>query len=232
MLLFGLATLAQDGKEKQPRSKGPSQVARSSGKGNDNGQAVQDEHGRKSMKFTQQGEFASISTSTGPKSSLNLNVSRGSSSTSAATTFLNFTTFQLSDDNNSETFSQIFGEIPNSAFTGNNTKSLVLNLDTSTLDPATSSSTTCTVDLNALTVVCGPGPLGTIHLEFHENGVQATRIRNLVEEDILGPVTTLIHAQSDNGTADVQGAVFGVPLSSSSASVGVNFSSTIQITRN
>jgi hypothetical protein len=168
----------------------------------------QDEHGRKSMKFTQEGEFASVSASTGTGAS-----------------------FQLSDDNNTETFTSIFGEIPNSAFTGNNTKSLVLDLDTSTLDPSVSSSETCTVDLNQLTVVCTAGPLGVIHLEFHENGVQATKILNHVEADILGPVTTLIHSSSDNGSANVQGSLFGVPVSSSFATVGVNHSSSIEITR-
>jgi hypothetical protein len=191
----------------------------------------QDEHGRKSMKFTQDGEFASVSASTGTGSSFNVNVSRGASSTSPASTLINFTSFQLSDDNNTETFTSIFGEIPNGAFTGNNTKSLVLDLDTSTLDPSVSSSETCTVDLNQLTVVCTTGPLGVIHLEFHENGVQATKILNHVEADILGPVTTLIHSSSDNGSANVQGSLFGVPVSSSFATVGVNHSSSIEITR-
>ncbi|MGC2695677.1 MAG: hypothetical protein WA738_07795 [Candidatus Angelobacter sp.] len=230
MLLFGLAMVAQDNHDKN--KKDDSKTVQSSQKKHDRDHDDdQDEHGRKAMKFTQDGDFASISASTGPGASLNMNVSRGSSSTSPTSTFLNFTSFQLSADNNTETFTNIFGEIPNSAFIGTTTKSLVLDLDTSTLDPATSSSTTCTVDLNALTVVCGPGTLGTIHLEFQENGVQATRILNLVEEDILGPVTTLIHSNSDNGTANVQGAIFGVPLSSSAASVGVNHSSSVQITR-
>jgi hypothetical protein len=191
----------------------------------------QDEHGRKSMKFTQDGAFASVSAPTGPGASFNVNVSRGSSSTSPASTFINFTSFQLSDDNNTETFTSIFGEIPNSAFTGKNTKSLVLDLDTSTLDPSVSSSQTCTVDLNQLTVVCTAGMLGVIHLEFQENGVQATKILNHVEEDVLGPVTTLIHSSSDNGSANVQGSLFGVPVSSSAATVGVNHSSSIEITR-
>ncbi len=230
MLLFGLAMVAQDGKDKKQGKKEHSKAGKSSDNDKDKDQE-RDEHGRKSMRFTQEGEFASVSTSIGPESSVTVNVSRGSSSTSPTTTILNFSSFQLSADNSTETVTNIFGEIPNSAFVGTTTKSLVLNLDTSTLDPATSSSTTCTVDLNAFTVVCGPGTLGTIHLEFHENGVQATRILNLVEEDILGPVTTLIHASSDNGTADVQGSVFGVPVTSSAATVGVNHRSTVQITR-
>ncbi|MBZ5505633.1 MAG: hypothetical protein LAO78_09105 [Acidobacteriia bacterium] len=231
MLLFGLATLAQDGKDKKQDRKDHSPAAKSSDKQHDNEQAERDEHGRKHMKFTQEGEFASVSTALGFDASINLNVSRGSSSTSPTATFINFIFFQFSSDHSVETITQIFGEIPNSAFTGTNTKSLVLDLDTSTLDPATSSSTTCTLDVITFTITCGPGTLGTIHLAFSENGIQATRILNLVEEDIAGPVTTLIHRKSDNGTADVQGFVFGMPVSSSAASVGVNFSSSVEITR-
>ena len=191
----------------------------------------QDEHGRKNMKFTQAGAFASLSSSIGPQSSFNVNVSRGSSSTSPASTFLNFDFITLAADNSTETVTVIFGEIPNSAFTGDKTSDLVFDLDTSTLDPSVTSSETCTIDLNQLSVVCNPVTLGVIHLEFHENGVQATKILNHVEEDILGPVTTLIHSSSDNGSANAQGSIFGVPVSSSSATVGVNHSSSIEITR-
>jgi hypothetical protein len=238
MLLFGLATFALDGKDQKQDKKDHSQAAKSSDK-HDDEKNEQDEHGRKHMKFTQEGEFASILAPLGPDASINLNVSRGSSSTSPTATFINFIFFQFSSDHSVETITQIFGEIPNSIFgeipnsdfAGTSTKSLVLDLDTSTLDPATSSSTTCTLDVITFTITCGPAAPGTIHLAFHENGVQATRILNLVEEDIAGPVTTLIHRTSDNGTADVQGSVFGAPVSSSAASVGVNFSSSVEIIR-
>jgi hypothetical protein len=227
MLLFALATLAEDSKDKKQDKKDHSQ-AQSSDKHHDDDR---DEHGRKHMKFTQEGEFASISTSLGADESINLNVSRGSSSTSPTATFINFIFFQFSSDHSVETVTQIFGEIPNSAFTGTSTKNLVLDLDTSTLDPATSSSTTCTIDVIAFTITCDSGNLGTIHLAFSENGIQATRILNQEEEDITGPITTLIHRRSDNGTADMQGSVFGMPVSSSAANVGVNFSSSVEITR-
>ena len=228
MLLFGLSALAEDGKDKKQDKKDHSPAAQSSDKHHDD---ERDEHGRKHMKFTQEGEFASISTSLGFDSSINLNVSRGSSSTSPAATFINFVYFQFSSDHSIETITQIFGEIPNSAFTGTSTKSLVLDLDTSTLDPATTSSTTCTLDVINFTITCDSGNLGTIHLAFSENGIQATRILNQEEEDIAGPVTTLIHRRSDNGTADMQGSIFGVPVSSSAATVGVNFSSSVEIIR-
>ncbi len=227
MLVFALAMSAQDGHDKDKKKHSSS----AAGKEKEHHDNDADEHGKKKVKFTEEGEFASISAPTGPKSNFNLRVSRGSSSTSPASTLINFTSFQISDDNNTQTLTNIFGEIPNSAFTGTTTNSLALSLDTGLLDPAVSSNTTCTVDLNALTVVCGHGPLGTIQLAFHENGVQTTRILNLTEEDIQGPVTTLIHASSDNGTANAQGAIFGLPVTSSAASVGVNHQSSVTITR-
>lgn len=227
IVFFGLAAFADNGKNNN-QGNGNSQSGQSS---NQNGnQNDRDEHGRKHMKFTQDGEFASVATSiTG--GSINVNVSRGSSSTSPTSTLLNFTMFQISSDSSTQTVTQIFGEIPNTAFTGTTTKSLVLDLDTSTLDPATSSSTTCTIDIISFTVTCGPATVGTIHLEFQENGVVATRILNQVEEDITGPVTTLIHRTSDNGTANVVGSLFGIPVSSAAANVGVNFSSSVEFTR-
>lgn len=191
----------------------------------------QDEHGRKNMKFTQEGAFASVSANTNPQSNFSVNVSRGSSSTSPSSTFLNFDFITVADDNVTETVTIIFGEIPNSAFTGDKTRDLTLDLDTSTLDPSVTSSETCTIDLNVLSITCNPVTLGVIHLEFHENGAEATKILNHVEEDILGPVTTLIHSSSDSGSANMQGSIFGVPVSSSLATVGVNYSSSIEITR-
>ena len=108
---------------------------------------------------------------------------------------------------------------------------MTLDLDTGTLDPATSSSATCSIDTNNLTVICGPATVGTIHLAFQENGVFAIRILNQDEEDIVGSVTTRIHLTSDNGSANVLGTVFGIPVSNASANVGVNSSSSVEITR-
>lgn len=233
LLLLLSATIAvaagnrkQDGKDHSA----PSQQSPGQSGNNNQDDHASDAQGRKHMKFTQQGEFASVFTS-GSNLNFNLSISRGSSSTSPTSTFINFASFQVSDDNNTQTVTSIFGEIPNSAFTGNTTSSLVLDLDTSTLDPAVSSSQTCTITFNPLSATCGPGPLGVIQLQFHENGVVATKILKHVEEDIFGPVTTLLRSTSDNGSADVQGSIFGIPVASSSATVGVNHSSTIEITR-
>jgi hypothetical protein len=191
----------------------------------------QDGFGVKSVKFTQNGAFASVSANTNPQADFNVNVSRGSSTISPASTFLNFDFITVADDNVTETVTIIFGEIPNSAFTGDQTQNMVLDLDTSTLDPSVTSSETCTIDLNVLSVGCGPVTQGVIHLEFRGNGREVSQILNHVEKDIFGPITTIIHSKSDNASANVQGSIFGAPVSSQLALVGVNHNSSIEVTR-
>jgi hypothetical protein len=89
----------------------------------------------------------------------------------------------------------------------------------------------CTIDLNTFNVQCGPGPLGLIHLEFAENGLQRTQVLDLNEVITSGSTVTHVHQRSDNSTANVQGSIFGVPVVGASASVGVNLSSSVEITR-
>jgi len=196
-----------------------------------------DQDGRLTRHRTEQdGAFAQLNVSSGASggtSGFNVNVSRGSTNDVASTT-LNYSDFEVAADFSSITFSNIFGTIPNDTFTGDNTKSLVLNLDTSRLDPATSFIERCTVSLVTFTQVCGPtGLLGLIHLEFAENGINRTRILEFDEEQVAGPVTTRIHQRADTGSANFQGTVFGVPVSTSqgTATVGINHQSTLVITR-
>lgn len=179
----------------------------------------------------QDGAFAQFSANTST-SSLSVNVSRGSTNDVASTT-LNYSDVEFAPDFSSLTIVTIFGSIPNSAFVGENTRSLVVNLDTSQLDLAVSSSQSCTLDFVTFNVTCGPGPLGLIHLEFQENGITRTRILELDEEQVVGPVTTRTHARSDTGSANMQGTLFGTPVSSSqgTATVGVNHQSTLVITK-
>lgn len=165
-------------------------------------------------------------------SGFNLDVSRGVTN-DVATTTLNYSDFDIPADLSSITFTNIFGTIPNDAFTGDNTKGLVLNLDASRLDPATSFSQRCTITFVPFSQSCAPGPLGSIHLEFRENGITRTRILELDEEQVAGPVTTRTHQRTDSSSANFQGTVFGVPVSSpqGTASIGVNHLSTVVITR-
>jgi hypothetical protein len=184
------------------------------------------------IKFKQSGEFASFSSSPDPLSQISLTVSRNFSTTAGASASLNYSAFTVTADFTSETFVQIVGEIPASAFTGQNTKHLVLDFDTSQLDPSTSFTQNCTVDLNLLIQVCGPAPTGLIHLEFEENGLQRTRVLDFNEEIINGSTTTRIHQKSDNGSANVQGSLFNVPVSSASATVGMNKESSLEVIKN
>ena len=124
------------------------------------------------------------------------------------------------------------GQIPSTAFTGENTQNLTLNLDVSQLDPATSVSQTCTVDLNSLTVTCGAAPTGTMQLNFRENGAQRTRVLALGEEITVGSFTTRVHQRSDNSTATVSGTLFGTTVSGSGATVGINHNSSLEFIRN
>lgn len=180
------------------------------------------------FRFTQSGEFASISQFTPPFTFINLQVSRGSSTTSGTSASLQYSAISAPADFSSITITNVFGPIPSGAFTGATTHDLVLNIDTSTLDPATFSSETCTTDFTTSIQTCGPGPAGVIQLEFQENGAQRS-IVDLKQTTFSGPVTTHLHQKSDNSTANVQGSVFGSQLSGAPANVGVNHQSTLEI---
>jgi len=185
------------------------------------------------FKFNQDGEFASLSANTSPNSNFTLQVSRGFSTASGTSASISYTSFDIAPDFSSFTVIQITGAIPSSALTGQNTQSLVLNLDTtSQLDPNSSINQSCFVDFINFIVTCVAGPQGVIHLEFQENGVQRTRVLALGEEITTGPITTRIHQRSDNSTANAQGSIFGTPVSSGSATVGINHNSSIEVIRN
>lgn len=184
------------------------------------------------FKFNQDGEFASVSQSTDPNSNFTLNVSRNFSTGAGTTASISYLAFSLAPDFSTLTFTQIVGLIPSTAFTGQNTQSLALSLDVSQLDPTTSFSQTCTVDLNLLTVTCGAGPTGTIQLAFRENGAQRTRVLALGEEITVGSFTTRIHQRSDNSTANVSGTIFGTTVSGSGATVGINHNSSLEFVKN
>jgi len=180
------------------------------------------------FRFTQNGEFATFSQFSAPFTVTSLQVSRGSSTTGGSSATLQYSAISEPADFSSITITNIFGPIPSGAFTGTSTHDLILNIDTSTLDPSTFSSETCTTDFTTFITTCGPGPAGLIQLEFQENGAQRT-IVDLKQTTYSGPVTTHSHQKSDNSTANVQGSVFGMQLSGAPANVGVNHQSTLEI---
>ena len=179
------------------------------------------------FKFTQDGAFANLSQFTAPFTSINLNVATGTGNTVS----FQFTEISAPADFSSFTITNVFGPISASAFTGQNTQQLSLNVDTSTLDPATFFSETCTIVIATATTTCEPGPAGLVQLSFRENDFVSTQV-NLHEVQVSGAVTTRISQRSDNSTANVQGTVFGTDVSGASAQVGINHMSTIEVTRN
>jgi len=180
------------------------------------------------VKFTQSGEFASLTQFTPPFTSVNLQVSRGSSTTNGSSAFLQYSAVSAPADFSSLTVTNVFGPIPAGAFTGVTTQHLNLNIDTTTLDPSTFTSETCTTDFTTFITTCGPGPAGVIQLDFQENGAQRS-IVDLKQTTYSGPVTTHLHQKSDNSTANVQGTLFGGDVTGAPANVGVNHQSSLEI---
>jgi hypothetical protein len=180
------------------------------------------------FKFVQDGEFARVTQSTA-FSNFTLQVSRGFSSGSGSSASLQYNVFAVAADFSSITFINEAGPIPPGAFTGQNTENLALNIDTSTLDPTTFFTESCTLSLVTFIETCGAGPVGVISLQFKENDFQSTTVSSHTEV-INGPVTTKTHEKSDQSTATVQGSIYGTAVDPSvSALVGVSHMSSVQV---
>jgi hypothetical protein len=183
------------------------------------------------LKFTQNAEFASLTQNPNPNSTFTLQVSRNATTGTTASASLNYLEFDFVADLSSFTFVQVIGAIPSDAFAGQTTNHLVLNFDTGQLDPATSISQSCTFSFVTFTTTCGPAPTGLLNVEWKGNSVVSSEVI-LIREDTMGPFTTKLHQRSDSSSAKAQGSVFGVTVNPSAAQVGVNHSSTLEVTRN
>jgi hypothetical protein len=192
------------------------------------GAAAQTTH----VKFTEDGEFGLVTQLTGPHSFFTLKVSRNSATGSTNTVTLHYDqeAANFTPQGLSFTSVVIVGAIPSSAFTGS-INHLVMNFDLSQLDPTTSISIACTT-LPFQLPVCGPGPTtGLINVEWLENYATSSEVA-LIKLDTSGPLTTTVHQHSDDSTATVQGSVLGVTLNTPFANVGMNHSSTLEVTSN
>lgn len=185
----------------------------------------------KHVKLTNDGAFASISTSDS-LSNLQFQVSRGLSTGNNTSTNLFLFSSSFSPDLTVATVIEIVGPVPNSSFSGDNTKSLVFDLDPSTLDPTVTTIESCTLDFTqpSPSFVCGALPPGTVHLSFQENDIQEVSLVQ-TQTSTFGPVTIISHQRGDAGSATVQGTVFGASISSSGGNAGVNHLSSIEFTR-
>jgi hypothetical protein len=182
------------------------------------------------FKVTQSGAFASINSNPDPLSALTVNVSRGTNNHATNTNLL-FVLETVSADFSTITFTQIFGPIPDSAFSGQNVNGLHLNLDTSTLDPNVTFSETCTLTLNPFDLECTNAVTGVIQVDFVENDIQSTNVLNSDIVTTFGPTTTRTHMKADTSTANASGSVFGITISTTTAQVGTNKNSTLEIMR-
>jgi len=183
------------------------------------------------LKFTQDAEFASLSQNTGPNSSFTLSASRNAATGTTTSASMNYLEFDFAADFSSFTFVQIVGAIPSTAFTGQTTADLVLNFNTSQLDPTTSISQSCTFTFATGIETCGPAPTGLLSVEWKGNNVVSSEVA-VIREDTMGGFTTKLHQHSDNSTANATGSVFGVTVNASGATVGVNHSSTLELIKN
>jgi len=180
------------------------------------------------FKFTQDGAFANLSfvSSASGFTSITVAVATGTGSTDS----LQVSSLTEAADFSSLTVTNVFGAIPGSAFTGQNTNTLALSIDTSTLPAGTLTSETCTLVFNPFSLTCGAGPAGVISLNWRENDNVSTTV-NQHTTTTVGPVTTKTNQHSDNSTANVSGTLFGTDVSGASAQVGVSHMSTIEIFR-
>src|SRR5947209_20357059 len=80
---------------------------------------------KQNFKQTNDGSFAAVSSNTDPFSSFNIQVSRNSSNR----TNISLVSLSFALDFSTGTVTGIIGAIPNSAFAGNNTRNLTLDLD-------------------------------------------------------------------------------------------------------
>jgi hypothetical protein len=180
------------------------------------------------LKFTQDGEFASISEPTGANSSFTLNVARNT--TNAGTTVnINYQASSIDSTFTNFTFVEIIGAITATDFTGTSIQNLALNFSTADLDPS-AINLSCTLNLGTFIETCGPAPAGTISLTWKPTNANSTELV-LHEEHTVGNLVTRIRQRSDNSTATAAGTVFGTAVVGGNATVGINHSTTLEAIR-
>lgn len=176
------------------------------------------------------GASATVAVSPDAFTQISVSVSRGTTNGGTSTSIV-FTDVLFAQDFQSLTFTQIFGPIPDSAFTGDNVNGLHLNLDTSTLDSTVTFSETCTLDLGTFIFTCGPATPGLIQVDFRANGFQSTQVITSEKVTTFGPTTIRTHEKSDTASADAQGSILGQAFASNGATISVNKNSAIEVTR-
>ncbi len=157
--------------------------------------------------------------------SVALNVSRGKSASGQLNTFLFFDIVQSTADGIIDTFAS--GEIPNTAFHGNDPVHMVLDVDTSQLTDFISS--TCTFSFTTFIQTCGPGTAGgLIHLEWHQANVDTTHSSTDMQRTFL-QVRVNSHEVLDSAATTLTGSFLGQDVTDGSGEAGTQHDSVITI---
>jgi|SRR5579859_94091 len=148
-----------------------------------------------------------------------------SDNSSLKTTFLQVDIFSFEPDSFTDVFA--FGEIPNDALKGDNTKHMNLSIDTGQLSSFQTKS--CTFNFVDFTETCQSGPFGLIQLDFQQNGSRTLRTVSDVHETFP---QFEVHSQrnANSAIASVNGSVLGIPISNAFGELGTNRDTGITLT--
>lgn len=175
--------------------------------------------------FHSNGAFAQLLTVTPDGLEIVIQVQRGTDSSGNPSTFLTYDTFGPVPDGFVDTFAS--GVIPDSAFQGGDPAHLSLNIDTSQLTDFSSSS--CTLSDIDFSVICGPGTVGLIQLDWKQDNFSSTHTVSNVQQT-FAQFMSQQHTVADTASALVTGSFLGATISAS-GQTGVNHNSTLQIVK-
>jgi len=157
--------------------------------------------------------------------SVSLSVFRAAGTPSQLGTFLFFDIIQLTPDGFIDTIAE--GNIPNTAFHGNDPMHMVLDVDISQITNFISSTCTFT-DIN-FTQTCGPGiDSGTIHLEWHQANIETVHTSTDTQQ-IFPQVRINSHEVSDFAITTLTGSFLGQDVTNGSGGAGTQHDSAISI---
>lgn len=182
------------------------------------------------FKTTLNGASASFSMSPDAFTQVSLSVSRGSMN-GGTTTSLLFADAVFASDFLSLTFTQIFGPIPESAFTGDHAQDCISTSTPALLIPQ-SRSVKPARWTQSLSLAAAPAATPRlIHIDFAGNGFQSTQV--IVAERVVtfGPMTVRTHEKSTTTSANASGSALGISVATSAATISVNHSSSLEVTK-
>jgi hypothetical protein len=141
---------------------------------------------------------------------------------------LDFSTF-IANPDGSYTYSFGYGNIPNSAFTGNNAQHMSLNVDTSQVPGF--QTQTCTVSyVPTYSYTCTDGPFGVIQLDWQNNGYSSSATKQALTWT-NGPMTHSSSSDSTYVSANASGTFLGAAVTDYASTMGTDKNRYITITK-